>query len=396
MRNVLIVLASLLMSCSSPKAPSVAQPEKLTLYSGDAGVTCPTPAQLETDIDNADQDDVISLSGVNPINCPEVAMETTWAGGKLIFSDSPETPTVRGKLYEDTTLGATSGTDYNRLFVYHVNGYASDRLKVAILLKNNSGSSGTLTVQKSGMAGPSTSYLYVGKLAFYRWLTSSAASPVTVTAGSTVRVVTDIETTAAKDYLMHGIYDYSFTQDHTITICALYKNDNPLTVCPGLSVLSRDTHQRGTFPYSDKVYDTASGTDIDTEDGIVQFPTGANTTDDPTAVGTDKTDDSSQTLAGNYGILYKVHLNTKATDAKKMGFLINPRGGTWGGAIWPVAGITAGGKFLIPATTASVSSNTDGAVFGKYDPGEALTVWYQFMPTGGSSMPLRIVAVPYE
>src|SRR5512139_3966213 len=95
MRSVLFALALLVAS--------VAQAQ-----------TCPTPAQLVTDLNAATQAQLISLSGVNPLNCPEVGMSHTWDGGKLIFSDSPETVTARGKLYEDTTLSYTSGTVYNR------------------------------------------------------------------------------------------------------------------------------------------------------------------------------------------------------------------------------------------------------------------------------------------
>lgn len=356
--------------------------------------TCPTPSQLVTALNSADQDDVISLYGVNPLNCPEISMSQTWSGGKLIFSDSPEKPTSHGKLYEDTTLSYTSGTDFNRIFVYHVNGFGNKRMKLAILLKNLGGSTGELKVQKSGTAGPTTSYLYAGKMAFQRWLQSSTGSAVNVSAGATVRLVTDIETSMANNYLMTGIYDYSFDKPHQITVCALKSNESPLSVCPGLSVLSRDTHQRGTFPYADKVYDTNSY-QIDTASGITQMPLAAGSTNDSWTVGTDKTDNSSQTLTGNYGVLYKMHLDTKSTDSKKLGFLYNPRGGAWGGAQWAVTGITAGGKILVPASTGSLSDNTKGVVCGKYNPGTSFTFWMQFMPTGGAALPLRFIAAPY-
>jgi hypothetical protein len=358
--------------------------------------TCDTPAQLVTDLGAAAQADVISLSGINPTTCPEITMAQTWTGGKLVFSDSPETPSVKAKLYEDGTLAATSGTVYNRIFAYHVNGKSSGNMRFTVLIKNTSGSSGTLTVQKKGTSGPTTSFLYAGKLGFQRWLSSTAGSGVSVGAGATVRLDSTFDVTnVAVGNLLHGIWDYSMTQAHQVTVCALDQNDAPLTVCPGLSVASRDSHQRGTFPYADKTYDTGSGVQFDTVDGIQQFPMAGNTTNDTDAVGTDVTDSSSQTLTGNYGILYRMHLSTKSTNSKNFGFLLNPRGGTWGGALNTSAGITAGGIFLIPATTGSTGDNTKGAVEGKYTPGSSLTPWVQFMPTGGASFPLRFVAVPY-
>lgn len=269
-------------------------------------------------------------------------------------------------------------------------------MKFTVLVTNLGSASGTLTVQKKGTAGPSTSYLYAGKLGFKRWLDSTAGSGSSVSAGATVRLDSAFDALkASPDQLLHGIWDYSFTQAHRITICALDENDDPVSVCPGLSVLSRDTHQRGTFPYADKVYDTGSGVVIDTADGIVQFPLAGGTTNDSDAVGVDQTDSSSQTLSGNYGILYRIHLSTSSSDGKDLGFLMNPRGGQWGGAIFSLAGITPGGKFLIPPTTGSTGDNTKGAVEGKYAPGTGLTVWLQWMPTGGSALPLRYLAVPY-
>ncbi len=387
---LVLLMAALLVNCSSDASLSEVSSTNSAL------VVCPTPAQLDTDLTGASQAAVISLSGVNPINCPEVTMSETWAGGTLVFSDSPESPSARAKLYEDGGLTATSGTNYNRLFVYHVNGKSSGNMRFTVLVKNTSGSSATLTVQKVGTAGPTTSYLYAGKLGFSRWLTSTAGSGVSVGAGSTVRLDTTFDTTnVSPNSLLHGIWDYSMTQAHQVTICALNQNDNPLTVCPGLSVASRDSHQRGTFPFADKVYDTASGVTVDTVDGIQQFPLASGTANDSWAVGTDATDGSSQTLSGNYGVLYRMHLATTTTDSQNFGFLFNPRGGQWGGAVWTPAGITPGGKFLIPAGSGSTGDNTKGAVEGKYNPSGGLTPWLQFMPTGGSAFPLRFVMVPH-
>ena len=269
-------------------------------------------------------------------------------------------------------------------------------MKFTVLVKNLGAASGTLTVQQKGTAGPTTSYLYAGKLGFQRWLDSTAGSGVSVAAGATVRLDGAFDALqASPGNLLHGIWDYSFGQPHQITICALDPNDDPLTVCPTLAVLARDTHQRGTFPYADKIYDTAGGVQIDTVGGIQQFPLAGNTTNDGNAVGIDQTDGSSQTLAGNYGVLYRAHLSTKSSDGQNLGVLINPRGGAWGGAINIVAGLLAGGKFLIPPTTASNGDNTKGSVAGRYSPGTSFTIWVQFMPTGGSALPLRWVLVPH-
>jgi hypothetical protein len=355
--------------------------------------TCATPAQLATDLGNATQSDVISLSGVNPLNCPEIGMTQTWAGGHLVFSDSPESPTAKAKLYADLTLAATSGTNYNRVFVYHVNNSGATK-RFTVVIKNTGSAAGTLTVQQGGTAGPTTSFLYAGKLAFQRWLNAIAGSGVSVAAGGYQRLDTTFDTTnVTNGNLLHGIWDYSFTQSHEVHICMLNTGDSPTSVCPGLAVAARDSHVRGTFPNADKVYDFA-GT-IDTTAGIQQFPLAGGTTNDTNAVGTDATDGSTQTLTGNFGIKYRMHFSVQTTDGKSFGFLFNPRGGQWGGAVKTLAGITVGGVFLVPATSGSTGDNTKGAVEGKYAPGTTPSPWCQFMPTGGSSFPLRFIAVPY-
>jgi hypothetical protein len=378
MRNLIAALA-LFFCCAVPVAH---------------GQTCPPPAQLQTDLASAAQAAVISLGGVNPLNCPEVSMAQTWTGGKLIFSDSPEKPTTRGKLYYDETLPATSGSNYNRVFLYHVSGYSSGKAKFTVLIKNRGTVNGALTRQKTGTAGPTTSYAYAGKLGYQRWLLSAAVSPVTVTPGAWSRLDSAFDATpASANNLMHGIWDYSFDQPHTVLICVLNSTDDPISVCPTLATLARDSHQRGTFPYADKVYDTSNYT-IDSAQGIQQFPVAGNTTYDGNATGTDQTDGTSMTLAGNYGVNYRMHLASSYSDGKKLGWLINPRAGGWGGAIWAMPGLLTGGKFLVPDSSGITSDNTKGSVVGKYQSGHTAP-WFQFMPTGGSSFPVRFVVVPF-
>lgn len=358
--------------------------------------TCPTTAALVTNLSTAQQAAVLDLAGVNPLVCPEISMSNTWTGGKLIFSDSPESPCSQGILYQDGNLPATVGANHHRVFLYHANGRREAPQKFVAILTNLGTATGTLTIQRTGTAGPSTSYLYAGKVAFQRWLNSVPLSPVSVAAAGSVELDPTFNALNANySELLHGIWDYSFDQPHQITICALDPADDPVSVCPTLGILSRDTHQRGTFPNADKVYDTATGVVIDTTNGIQQLPIAANSANDPAAEGVDATDATPVTLSGNYGILYRMHLSTRATDGERLGFLLNPRGGAWGGALETMPGLTAGGVSLIPPGTGSVCCNTQGALAGSYSPGAGLTVWLRFMPTGASSLPLRLVAAPF-
>jgi len=134
---------------------------------------------------------------------------------------------------------------------------------------------------------------------------------------------------------------------------------------------------------------------INTTGGIQQFPIGGN--DDTSITGYDNSvsPPTSETDSGNYGVLYRMHLSTQASDGQSLGFLITPRAGAWGGAVYAEAGILAGGYFLIPPSTTTFSSESEAAVEGEYNPGSGFTVWLQFMPTAGVSFPVRMMAVPY-
>ena len=351
-----------------------------------------TPGQLTTNIINAAQGDVISLAGINPLYCPEVTMSQTWqAGGELIFSDSPESPTSRGILYED---GTQPGNVTNRIFAYHVNNQSSGNLRFSVLIENLGSSYGTLQVQQAGTAGPSTAFGYVGKMAFDRWLTSSQGAAVSVAPGQTVRLDTNFDSTlVSPSNLLHGIWDYSFTQPHKVIICAINPSDNPVTIWPSLSVLARDVHERGTYAACNKIHDTAAT--FDTTNGIELYPIGDDNLDTSTS-GYDfaVTPPTAEVHHDPSGILHRTHLTLASSDGRSLAILINPRGGSWGGAVYAQAGILPGGKFLVPSGSGSTSDDTKGTVEGDYSTPNG-TVFMQFMPTGGSNFPVDIMLVPH-
>ena len=357
-----------------------------------------TPGALNTALGVTAQGTITSLAGVDPLSCPQIGITPVWDGGRLIFSDSPESPAASGMLYMDTNLPASTASLTNRIFVYHVNSNSASQMRFSVLLKNNGASSGTLTISRSGIAGPSTDYPYVGQVCFYRWLTNAPNSVVTVAAGQTVRLDSSFDViNVPLNYLLHGIWDYTFTQPHTLMICALKTTDNPLTIGPTLSVIARDGHKRGTFTNCNRLFNTTSGTGVNTSQGIQQFPLGGSGDvfvagyDNAVAVPT------RETNGGNYGVLYKCRLGSIAADGRAEALLINPRGGAWSGALNTDVGLLPGGSFLIPGSGATFSDNTTAAIAGEYLPGSSGTnISFLFMPTGGASFPVRLLTVPFN
>ncbi len=369
-----------------------------------ATASCPVSGTLQSNISGASAGDVIVLDGIASVpGCPEVTMSQSWTGGALVFSDSPESPASTGKLYEDATLGGTSGGTYNRIFSYHVNNSGSTK-RFAVILKNRSAASCTLTVQKAGRAGPTTSFIYAGKLAYNRWDTSSAGSGVAVAAGAWAEIDATFDSTnVGNGQLLHGIWDYSFPCAHTIDVCMLSTTDSPTGVCPGKALLSRDGHVRGTFPNADKTYDTAVGVTILTSTGALQFPIAGGTTNDDFATGFDNAVNppTAETNSGNYGVLYKMHLTTSSDDGRAIGLCYNPRAGQWGGAEFVMVGntpLSGANHVLVPPTTGTTGDSTKCGTWGRYgiaaSPSTTI-VWGQFMPTGGSAFPVRVVTIPH-
>jgi hypothetical protein len=353
-----------------------------------------TPNQLNSALGTNTQAMVLSLFGVDPLSCPQTSMSQTWQGGKLIFSDSPESPSTRGILYMDTNVTATASLT-NRIFVYHVNSNAVQSLRFSVLIKNNGAVNGTLTIQKVGLAGPSTDYPYVGEIAYYRWLTNSSAIAISVAAGQTVRLDTNFDTiNVSKNYLLEGIWDYTFTQPHSVIICALNSSDDPIAVGPTLPVLARDVHERGTFATCNKIYTNKVA--INTTAGIQQFPIGGNGDSFVTGFDNAVASPTAETDSGNYGVQYQIQMSIASGDGRALGFLVNPRGGAWSGALNVPAGLFPGGSFILPYGDITLSDNTEGVIAAGYSANNLTNILIQFMPTGGASFPVRMLAVPFN
>lgn len=356
-----------------------------------------TPGELQRVLTTNTQGAVVSLRGIIRDSCPRIPISQTFIGGKLIFSDSPESAADTGILYMDTHLPATRPETANRIFVYHVNTSHSGKMKFSVLIRNNGKSSAVLTVRRTGISGPGANYMLIGQTALYRWLASSPRPSRAVAPGQTVQLDTRFDSIeAGHGDLINGIWDYTFDQPHAIIICALHSNDDPVAVGPALKVLARDIHDRGTFAHCDKLYDPSDNTIIDTAGGIRQFPIGGD--GDVYVTGFDNAvfPPVAAINDGNYGVLYTIKLNTASSDSRALALLISPRGGPWCGAVNAAPGMLPGGAFVIPSNGRFVSRPSRGAIEGEYYPGVQKNVWFQFMPTGASSFPVYVMTVPFS
>jgi len=349
------------------------------------------PAKLQRDLRTSAQGAVVSLHGLDVASCPRISTSQTFIGGKLIFSDSPESPAGPGILYMDTNLAPTDPSTPNRVFVYHVNASASAKMKFSILIKNNGKFAAALTVRRTGIAGPSANYMVVGENALYRWLTNSAVISRPVRPGQTARLDASFDSiNVGPGDLLNGIWDYTFDQPHAIIICSLRPKDDPLTAAPSLRVLARDSHDRGTFEHCNKMCVTTAGTRA-----VQWFPIGGR--GDIYVAGYDNSvfPPVPAVNDGNYGVLYTIKLNVTSPPGA-LALLINPQGGPWCGAIDAAPGLLPGGAFVIPSNGKAISDSSSAAVGGEYFTRGRQNVSFQFMPAGASSFPVYITTARFS
>lgn len=133
----------------------------------------------------------------------------------------PSMPQVKGKL----NTFQPSSTASNRLIVRHSNG-STAKMKIVVVLTNKGFASGSFILFKKGVAGPTMDLPVGEELAAERWTASKADPAVPVPAGKSVRFDVSIEVGLHQKYATMGLYEYTFGQPHTVTVCLLGERED--------------------------------------------------------------------------------------------------------------------------------------------------------------------------
>ncbi len=327
-----------------------------------------------------------TLPGVDFADTPEWALTGTQYGGKLLLSDSPETVSADGIMYQDKVDGDV------RLFFHHVNG--TDKLKKFFALISNQGSTeAKVSVYRHGFAGPGSNYGEIGKAAQQDYFANSrAAYDVTIPAGKQDFLWDAQKSMIVKPGdLVNGIFDFKISQPVTIKMVMVPDHYNDQTLAQ-LKVLDPDRDAlRGTFAGRDKLL-VPYALYNPQQDGVVAITLADNVVD-PYIIGTDTTNGHPVMNYGDYGVMY--HLFIPSTDGHaNFKSYLNPRGGDYGGAL----GVKYDHQLLDPVLTPRepgiFGTNTIEAVsqIGSYQSGKSL--WLTFSPPGASNLPVKIMLVP--
>ncbi|WP_159888386.1 stalk domain-containing protein [Paenibacillus puerhi] len=306
----------------------------------------------------------------NFYDLPELPKQVTEdTSRKLLVSDSPETFTQQGILYQDTVDGK------GRLYADHING-TEQRVTMAILAKNMSSKPITIKTTNKGEVWPSVYANLIGNEATVDFLLGDPLEEkMTIPANQTfvykqmpdfypgqgVNLFYDIET--------DGPVQFSF-------IAASEINANSLS----LPLLPFDGHVRGTFPVSGLDW-KVDGTNFDKPSRLV---IGDGKTD-PFLPGYDTIRKQEVKNDGNYGVVYKIHMD----KPRKMAVMILPKGGVFKGPFK-----INGEMRLVPES--GVITAFDGLQIIAKTTGTEDALDIEFSPPAGSAFPIDLIFYPLD
>lgn len=290
---------------------------------------------------------------------------------KLIVSDSPETFTQRGILYQEKVDGKA------RLYADHVNGMR-EKVKFAILASNANNQDATIRITNQGEVFPSTDANLIGNDGSVDFLLKDKIKSeiLSVPAGKTIffKQMPDFY----PEQGMNVIYDVETSGEVTFSFVTMEPNEDAEAINK-YKVLSFTGNVRGTFPASDTLWYS---------EGPIKKPTLLVVGDNETDVflkGFDKFRNQEVTNEGNYGVVHHIKINHPG----RVAVLLLARGGVYKGPFKI-------NEKLILAPFSGVITAFDGVQVLARTKGNEETLDIEFTPPAGSAFPIDLIFYPLE
>ncbi|NGZ74152.1 copper amine oxidase N-terminal domain-containing protein [Saccharibacillus alkalitolerans] len=312
----------------------------------------------------------------------KVARNDTLGDVTLYRSNSPESVYGTGKLYEDTLSGKV------RFMVHHAN-YTGQKVMMYVVATNNNATPTTIRTLDSGFGGPSPFATAAGKVSVQRYhqsmINGNKKSTVTLQPGESKIILTDLNAIPmANKTVISLIADVESSQPITYSTLMIDPSLDPFEATKTLTTLKRDgVHNRGTYPLATKIIDVFEPVGGSTPTKLVI----GDNKDDLNLTGVDAPNNTPESNAGNFGVLYKIHLDKVAPNTL---ITFNGRGGKYAG--W----ITVNGQ-LVELSAASMglvgsalnTSSEAGVVYRTG--GTTETVDLEFTPAPGSNLSVNLI-----
>ncbi|WP_244226654.1 stalk domain-containing protein [Paenibacillus protaetiae] len=325
------------------------------------------------------QGDKIAVDGAGVLTLPVItyASLNNYGQQTLIRDNAPETITEEGVYYTDTANGNV------RLFGHHQN-ERDNAVRTYIVVTNNNKQDATLTVDRTGIGGPSTA-AGAGKTAGNNYLNArtkpSLNQKTVIPAGQSRLVLPELSNKSINPGQIITYYaDVNTTAPLKFSIVIVDKDKDPLAALPNLPVLPYDgKHSRGTFELANRT--------INISDTIGGKPSRMVLTDNKLDLfmsGIDSVSGNQMTNTGNYGMMYIITLRQVLPHTL---IAINPRGGFYAGSF-----LINNKMVYAPNSGVLATSSEAGVLYRTGDNSETVTI--AFTPASGSNLPISFLFLP--
>ncbi|MFD2702416.1 copper amine oxidase N-terminal domain-containing protein [Paenibacillus shunpengii] len=300
--------------------------------------------------------------------------------GTLIRSNSPETVTREGILYQDRAVGNT------RFLLHHLNN-TGKKVKMYVVATNNNSATATLRTENLGFAGPTNIAQAAGKKAVQRYFETmqdgSKWSTTQLKPGESKLILTDLSMSSLGQSQIISLYSDVYSNypiDYKVIM--IDEKLDPLSAVKKLPVLDRDgVHNRGTYDNPTRIIKYSEMIGEKSQRLVI-----GDNKDDPNVAGVDPMVGVTASNSGNFGVLYKITLDSVAPNTL---ISFNPRGGTY-------SGYAMVNGMLIPlAKSGGVSAPNEQVVLyrtGSYE--QKVEIWFTAAPASSLPINLLFTALP--
>lgn len=297
------------------------------------------------------------------------------AGTKLLMSNSPESVSQKGILYQDTIKGE------GRILYHHKNTATDgvDTRRLVIVIENTTTTPVTVVKRGQGTKGPVSDVLYVGQQALQDYFMKDYEQQFVLKPAQKKYIYDTKNRRFSNGDTVSGILDMYCSDTVKVTIAMVGKNTK-ITDINKLPFLPKDgIHTRGSFENADRYYEFS----VD-KTGPVKLLLGLSKDEkEKWLEGYDVLTGEKVVNKGNYGMLYKLRITPEETT----GVLINPRGTLYKGFIkW------TGGKVYEMPSKGVIRGSQQAIVAGVLKEEKQYEVSY--MLPSGSSAPVLFCFIP--
>ncbi|OXM87791.1 copper amine oxidase N-terminal domain-containing protein [Paenibacillus rigui] len=293
----------------------------------------------------------------------------------LIVSDSPETFTEKGFLYQEKVNGKA------RLYADHVNGM-NEKVQFAIAVRNPSPDrTVTIKTTRKGEVYPSIYANLIGNEASIEFLQDDQEQrePDTMVLGPYETAYYKKMPEFFPGQGMNVLYDVETDGEVYFSFVAMDA---------GAGLDSIGLYNR--LPYNGNVRGTFNGSDVSWNVDARNFSKPSSLaigdgTSDKFVTGTDFFSKEDSLNLGNYGVVYKIHLD----HPRKMAVLLLPRGGVFRGPF------EVDGR-IVQAPPSGVMMDYQGYTILARTNGTEPSMDIEFTPAAGSAFPVDVIFYPLD